>query len=339
MSSMQAQEQAGTVPAIFDLTEIAKPFTLPETILSEVVNTLAPFVADAGKIAREAESVKVTDASQTDLIEKSKDLRKRIGKVRIAADKARKGLKEQYLKPGQYIDAAGRHIASLIEPVESRLLEGEQIVERQEQARKNALVLARSQKLAPFMAPHDMATYNLAEMSEEAFGKLLAGQQALAKQQDEERAKALEASQAAEKLRAEQEAATRAENARMKAAADELAKTAKAEREKLEAAQAAERAEAAKALAAANAARAKAEAEAKALADQQAAKAKAEAAAARKAARAPDAAKLTAYADALLALPMPTFKDQNLNPVLVGISDRRNQLTNYIKQRAAEMES
>ena len=77
------------------LATIAQPFNLPDVIKNKVLDTLAPFVADAGLIAREAEGVIVTDASQTEAIAKSRALRLRLQKVRTGADKARKALKGQ----------------------------------------------------------------------------------------------------------------------------------------------------------------------------------------------------------------------------------------------------
>lgn len=294
------------------LATIAQPFNLPDVIKNKVLDTLAPFVADAGVIAREAEGVNVTDATQTDLIKKSKDLRTRIGKVRIAADKARKALKEEYLKPGQYIDAAGRHIASLIEPVESRLENQEKIVERQEEEQRQKRVLERSKELNAIGV--EAVAYDLGHMSDEAYADLLAGQKALATQRREQAQREADAKAAADKLRDEQEAATRAENERLrreKAEADQkLREAAEATQQALKAKLAAEEAE--------RQTRLKAEREEQARKDAEAAKAKAEAAAARKAAKAPDKDKILAVAKILREMAMPKVTSDEAADILLA---------------------
>lgn len=290
------------------LVRTAAPFSLLPEVQAKIIDTLAPFVQQAGEIAREAEGVQVTDASQTDLIAQSRALRLRMGKVRVAADKARKSLKEEFLRPGQAIDAAGRHILSLIEPVETRLIDQEKIVERQEEQKRNLRRLERVELLTEYTP--DIGAYDLAGMSDKAFADLIAGQKALAEQRKAQ----------AEKAEAERRADQEAFAAKAKAAEAEAAQLRK-EAEEANAKAQVEREQVATALANANAARAKAEREAKAITDAADQKKRDEANAARRAARAPDKEKIDAVAGALLDIKLPSCTTPEGQKVMKWISE------------------
>lgn len=214
------------------LAALAAQNNVTENVALEVIDALSPFVSQAGEIARAAEAINVTDATQVSEIRKARTLRLQIKACRVEADKARKGLKETSLKRSQFIDAAGRHVAALIEPVEERLTAMEEFAERAEAARKAALKTEREAQLKPFGV--DTSFYQLGDMPEAQFIQLLESTRlahdakiAAAKKVEEDRI-------AAEKAREEEEQRIRDENVRLQREAQERETAARAERERLE---------------------------------------------------------------------------------------------------------
>lgn len=230
-----------------DLARIAQPFALAPVVTEEIITALIPHLAEAGEIAREAEGVIVTDATQVTAIKQSRALRLKIAAVRIAVEKKRKGMKEEYLRPGQFIDAACKHVAELIEPHEARLKAQEEFAERAEAARIVALKTERENALKPYGI--DTSFYQLGHMPAAQFGQLLESTRVAHQAKIDAAAKAEADRIAAEKARAEEEAKVRAENARLQQEAAAREAEAKAERDRIEAERKAEREKAEAALA------------------------------------------------------------------------------------------
>lgn len=332
------------------LVKLATECNLAAPIAASIIETYTPILERAGAIAREAEGVIVTDPTQVTEIRKSRELRLKLRAERVAADKARKTLKEESLRRGQFIDAAARHVNALIEPVETRLEEQEKIAERMEAERKARLKAEREEALRPYEPATHL--YQLAEMTEPQFAELLAlkrkawdDAQAAARKAEEERA-------AAERVRAEEEARVRAENERLKREADEREAAARAERERLEAERrAAEEAnrrereeaerkaqaerEAAEAkLKAEREAREKAEAEARRVREAEARRRQEGEAAARAAAMAPDKDKVRAIAAAVRALPMPEVSSPEAQEKVRLITEKMAMAAAWIEAQA-----
>lgn len=214
----------------------------------------APLFAQAQKWVALVDAINVTDASQEQDMAQAREVRLELKKVRVAADKKRKALKDESLKRGKAIDGIYNVLEYIVEPLEARLLEQEEFVKRAEAARVAALKAEREGLLAPYGV--DTTCYDLGAMAPEMFAQLLETAKRVA-QEREEAARQMEAGRIArEKLEVEARARIVAENLRLKAEAAERDRLAKIERD-----EAAKKEKAAKAAADAELARVKAEAD------------------------------------------------------------------------------
>lgn len=87
----------------------------------------------------EAQSLIVTDESQTELMKRARQGRLVLKDKRIAIEHTRKELKEDSLKEGRAIDAVAKLLTGLIEPTEQFLLQQEEFAKRAEAQRQIAL--------------------------------------------------------------------------------------------------------------------------------------------------------------------------------------------------------
>lgn len=263
---------------------------LADDTAQTVLLTFEPLLKKANEWVLKEASINVTDASQTREMKLARETRLALREIRLDADKERKKLKEQSLRQGKAIDGAANIIKALIEPIEQRLQDKEDFVEKQEAARKAKLKTDREAILSPFAVSinMDISFYPLGDMPQDSFDILLKTTKAQAEEKVALAAKAESdrlAKEAAD--RAEQDR-IRQENEKLKQEAIKLAqerveadKKAALERQRL-AAEAAE----AKKRADAQAAKLKAESDAKIAAE----KAKADAALAAERKKAQDAA-------------------------------------------------
>lgn len=265
-----------------------------------------------------AETLTVTDASDLTGMKRARETRIALKDMRCGIEAKRKELKEESLRRGKRIDEAAKRLTSVIEPLESRMLEQETFAQRMEQERKVRLATERATELARLQFS-SLGVADLGSMSEKDYATLRDDAKALYDQRLAREAKERE-DRAAVEERARQERAA-AERERQ-AAAERLeeenkrlrAEAAEREKEREKAAVAAREVAAKEA-----AARAKAEADARAerqareaaeskLREAEAAeraKKAAEERARQRAAQAPDREKLRAYAAAIVAIPIP----------------------------------
>lgn len=157
------------------LGKLATPLNLEASVTQKILDTFVPLCSEAGAIARSAESVIVTDASQAEAIKRSGELLKQIGTVRKNVEKNRKAMKEEYLRPGQFIDATARTIAGLIDPVETRLDEQARIVERQKQEAERMLAEDRANILRGYDMDPDAYPLSLGKLTPEQWDDLADG--------------------------------------------------------------------------------------------------------------------------------------------------------------------
>jgi hypothetical protein len=91
--------------------------------------------------------------------------------LRVEADKKRKILKEDSIRRGKAVDGVYHVIEYLIVPIEQKLEEAEKFAEREEAAAKAKLKKEREDLLIPFDVAIEF--YDLAEMPEANFARLL----------------------------------------------------------------------------------------------------------------------------------------------------------------------
>ena len=256
---------------------------LERSATTPLVEAFRPIFLDARRALRDAAGVaeSVKDATCVTEIAKARKCRLAIRQVRIAGDKTHKAQKSNALAYGKAVDGFRNILLADLEPVEKALQDAEDVAERMEAARKDALEVTRRAALTPFVPQPEV--YQVRDMDDASFDVLLTGVR-LAKEATEAATKKAAAdAAAAETARVAEVARVTAENARLKAeadaakaAADRIAAQAAADKLKADA----EKAEAARlAQKALDDAAAKAKADAKALKDAADAKAKADKAA------------------------------------------------------------
>ncbi len=190
-----------------EIAVIVKENDLEKTQAEIILGGLSNFLEQAKKWEKEAKSIVVTDVSQVDEMKKARELRL-IGKnIRVEAEKRRKALKEDSLRVGKVIDSVGNLIKAVIEPIEAYLENQEKFAERIETERKERINAERIQKLSQYI--EDTSIYNVKEMSEEAFEKLLETSKIAHEA-------VIEANKKAEKERLEKEKAEKEEQERIK---------------------------------------------------------------------------------------------------------------------------
>ena len=181
----------------------------------------APFV-EAGEILRNYTDIKVTDEDDLEGMQKARDARLTLKKIRTGVDAKRKELKEDALKTGRVIDGVARYIRETIQPAEEYLELQEKFAELKA---AEAAAKVREQRIAKLHEYNaDPAAYNLDAMSDGMFNAIIE-QLEVTKQREEADAKEkAEAEAKAEAERVAKQKETEAENERLKAEAAAKAK-------------------------------------------------------------------------------------------------------------------
>lgn len=248
---------------------------------------LAPFDAfraQAEELKVTAETLTVTDINDRAGMKLARATRLELRDVRVAIEHRRKELGEEHLRATQRINADAKALKDIIEPLESRLKDQEEFIERELARIADEKRVARAAELAPFL--NGPVSVDLGTMTDEAYAGLLIDAKLLHNAKIAREKAEYEAEIARQKEERERIEAQRLENERLKKEAAEREEAAKKEREAAAAALAKEREEAARRE---REAQARADAEAKKLREEAAerervaaAKAKAEAAKAQK---------------------------------------------------------
>lgn len=153
-----------------DLVLIAEQNGLQKSEVENIMASFGGFFEEAKKIATESD-ITVTDESQTDLMKSAREKRLALKEIRVNAEKVRKELKEKSLREGKAIDGAANIIKALIIPVEEHLEKQEKFAEVREAERKAKQLETRMLELSKYV--DDLSLYNLKDMSDESFAKLL----------------------------------------------------------------------------------------------------------------------------------------------------------------------
>lgn len=219
--------------------EIKKELTgLDQGKAAQIEAVFAPMVAGLKAIESEYSSVVALDQTPAKSAA-ARDLRLRIAKVRIEADKVRKVQKEEYLRAGNAIQGVYNILKFAVAEKEDSLKQIEEYYENIEKEKKAKLL---GERLASLQALNvDGSSLNLGEMADDVWTAYYA----MAKKQYDD---VLEAERLAEEARkaeeirkAEEEARIREENARLKREAEEREEALRKERAIQEAALAEER--------------------------------------------------------------------------------------------------
>lgn len=163
----------------FMLNELSPTEELPLEVVSKneaetPTKQIAPFDSFKEQVERlkaTAETLTITDVSQTAEMSIARETRLALRKIRIEIDHRHKELKEGYLREGQKLDKQKREMVATIEPLEQRLLEQEQFVEREEAKRLAALKADREAELTPYLT--GPLAYDISLLSPERYADTL----------------------------------------------------------------------------------------------------------------------------------------------------------------------
>ena len=141
------------------------------------INDLMAGFAGQFKVAKEIASgsgdIVVTDESQVELMEDARNKRLELRRVRINVENTRKELKAESIREGKAIDGIANIIKALIVPAEKHLEKQEKYAEVKEKERLEKSYSERVERLSKYVG--DVSFYNLKEMSDDVFEKLLEG--------------------------------------------------------------------------------------------------------------------------------------------------------------------
>lgn len=196
-----------------------------------ILDTLGPLASQAADIIEKSRDITVTDATQVSEMKAARKARLELRDIRVAADKARKGIKADALILTRLIDDCGNLIKGQCEAEEARLQDAEDFAARKEAERKAATKKAREAILTPFGI--DLLFYDLANMPEATFTELHESTRLAAEARKAAAEKAEADRVATAKAKAEEDARIRAENARLSQEAAEKEAALKAERERV----------------------------------------------------------------------------------------------------------
>ncbi len=295
-----------------------------------------PFEEGAKAVKEQVYAIKVTDPSQKQEMAQARQYRLKLKDLRVSAEHAKKREKEESLKKGKAIDAVFNYILSIIEPMEEHLQEQEDFVTRMEEAEEAARLLRRRDKI--LAAGADPSFYNLKDMSEDIFEKVLNECLMIQLKKVEEAAKQEEERIAKEKAAAEERERMRLENERLKAEAEAREKVlaeerekARVERERIESEQRQKDIDAAAALKVEREAKEKVEAEFRAEEEKQAAAMKAEEDRLMKIALAPEKEKLMIWAGFISSIVPPEVQTPQAKEILAEGLRLLSSASEYIK--------
>lgn len=220
------------IAASSQLASVVRETAVDGEIQQMLLARFVPFLEQAAEWKEKAESLVVTDISQTREMKMAREARLALREIRLAADKARKELKEDSLRYGKAVQGVYNVIEAAISPIEKHLEEQEKFKELYELKQREALRVQR-EYMAKDYREYIVSNINLGEITEEDFGRMLAGAK-LQKQADEQAAiEAEQKRQAQIKAEAEERERLRIENEKLKAEAEERERERKAELDRL----------------------------------------------------------------------------------------------------------
>ncbi len=217
------------------LTTLVEKTGLDEARKQDLLEQFNAFLDQAEEFGKIAMEIKVTDIGQDEDIKRAKEMRVKIGKIRILTEKRRRELKDKSMVEGRAIDSVAKMITGVVEPIETHLKKQEKFIENLAKEHKEKMIAERREKLAPYV--DDVSMYTVGDMKSEQFDQLLEtcriAKVAKEKEADEaaKKEKADEAER--EKLRIENETLKKDADAKEAELAVERKKTEDADRERV----------------------------------------------------------------------------------------------------------
>jgi len=318
-----------------------KEFGLDEQKAKEVESAFTPVKIERDQLTENYEQI-IKQEITPDLSKAAGELRWKIVKIRTATDKIHKTAKAFYLAGGRFVDAWKNKNNAVCEHMENTLFAIEDHFAAIEREKKEQILEQRKNELLELEV--DISFFNLADMPEESYIKLLETSKLQLQLKKEAELKAEQERIAKEKAEAEERERIRIENEKLKKEAEQREKEIAAEREKAEAERKRIEAENNKKLEVARKEREKIEAELKAkqdaerkekqrLLDEEQKRVKAE----KDALKAPDKVKLNELAAKIVSIQLPEVKSEEAKQILINVQELLNKTSNYIKEKSLSL--
>jgi hypothetical protein len=154
-----------------ELATIVEQSGLERAKAESIWSNFEPYFKAASECSVKVNGLEITDVAQKKEMKLARDTRLKLKRIRVAAEKTKKELKDGMLKEGRFIDATFGLIANSTKPLEADLLEKENFAKRKEAEMKERLRVERTEALQPFGV--DLQFVDLAKMTEEEFGTFL----------------------------------------------------------------------------------------------------------------------------------------------------------------------
>lgn len=198
-------------------------FGLEKTEAQKIEAVFTPMLEKMVELEKEYNEVIALEISD-EAVKKARELRLKYVKVRTGTEKIHETAKAYYLAGGRFVDAWKNAQKFSAIGKETKLEKIEKHFELIEQEKKNKINVERIEKLSKFIP--DTSIYNVKEMSDEAFAKLLETSEIAYKS-------IKEAEEKAEKERIEKEKAEKLEQERIRKENETLKKEAEAREKEL----------------------------------------------------------------------------------------------------------
>lgn len=148
-----------------------------------LLDSFGDYFVEAHKLVAKAGTIRVTSEDQVNEMAMAKALRKQLRDLRVEANKTRVTLKEGYLRGGNAVQAIYNDIEKIIKPEEERLEKQEKFAELLAAERLQKRYEERVDRLFKYGA--DPSLYQLRDMADDSFQKLIADLESARKVQEE----------------------------------------------------------------------------------------------------------------------------------------------------------
>lgn len=147
-----------------------------------------PFLEQANQWKNDAQAIIVTDANQTILMAKAREMRLKLKNIRGEVEKTRKKLKEDIIKNGKAIDGVSNMLKGLIEPIEEHLQKQEDYIKIKKELAEAKIKSDRTAELSPYLATCN--SFPLGTMPDAEYKELLETSKTLTQKRKDDEAEA-----------------------------------------------------------------------------------------------------------------------------------------------------
>lgn len=153
------------------ITKIVHENNLPQSKAELIVSSFNSFFIDAKQIIDQNKSITIQGEEDVQGMKQAREARLKLKDIRVQAEKVRKQLKEESRREGLAIDGVSNLLKMLIVPTEEYLEKQEKFAELQAEKRRVERINVRQGELSKYV--EDVSIYNIADVTDEVFNRLL----------------------------------------------------------------------------------------------------------------------------------------------------------------------